>query len=290
MRFIVGYTSTPTGRDALALGIRLARAARAQLDLVLVVNLPEREAGDGPADDEYSRKLRATAQQWLDDAARSIPAGVEFATHLVDAESFAEGLLDAARDLGARFLVIGAAHGGLLGRIAAGSVAGALLHSAEVPVVLAPAGWATRPSAVDEPISRISCAIGARVGAAHLLDEALGVARRVGAPLRLVSLVGLDQEDGTARPDALEAGRRHAETLLQAATEQLPSDIEVSTDVAVAGGVEAAVAAIDWDPAEVVLLGSSRLASPRRLFLGSTAAQMLRELPVPVVVVPSAAR
>jgi nucleotide-binding universal stress UspA family protein len=36
-------------------------------------------------------------------------------------------------------------------------------------------------------------------------------------------------------------------------------------------------------------VGSSRLAQPRRLFLGSTAAKILRELPVPMVVVPRTA-
>jgi nucleotide-binding universal stress UspA family protein len=35
-----------------------------------------------------------------------------------------------------------------------------------------------------------------------------------------------------------------------------------------------------------VLVGSSRLAQPRRLFLGSTAAKMLHEITVPVIVVP----
>jgi nucleotide-binding universal stress UspA family protein len=35
-----------------------------------------------------------------------------------------------------------------------------------------------------------------------------------------------------------------------------------------------------------VLVGSSRLATPKHLFLGSTAAKMLRELPVPMIVVP----
>ncbi|HWV50485.1 MAG TPA: universal stress protein, partial [Microbacterium sp.] len=45
-------------------------------------------------------------------------------------------------------------------------------------------------------------------------------------------------------------------------------------------------AALGWLPGEVVLVGSSRLAQPRRLFLGSTAAKMLHELPVPMIVVP----
>ena len=50
--------------------------------------------------------------------------------------------------------------------------------------------------------------------------------------------------------------------------------------------IDDAITAIAWDPAEIVFVGSSRLAQPRRLFLGSTAAKMLRELPVPLVVVP----
>ena len=36
----------------------------------------------------------------------------------------------------------------------------------------------------------------------------------------------------------------------------------------------------------MAIVGSSRLAQPRRLFLGSTAAKMLHELPVPMIVVP----
>ena len=38
---------------------------------------------------------------------------------------------------------------------------------------------------------------------------------------------------------------------------------------------------------EIVFVGSSRLASPSRLFLGSTANRMLRTLPVPLIVVPA---
>ena len=51
--------------------------------------------------------------------------------------------------------------------------------------------------------------------------------------------------------------------------------------------IEEAVRALDWHDGELVLVGSSRLAAPRHLFLGSTAAKMLRELPVPMIVVPS---
>jgi nucleotide-binding universal stress UspA family protein len=56
--------------------------------------------------------------------------------------------------------------------------------------------------------------------------------------------------------------------------------------VGLGDSVEDAVAHLSWEPGEIAVVGSSRLARPRRLFLGSTAAKMLHELPVPMIVVP----
>lgn len=50
--------------------------------------------------------------------------------------------------------------------------------------------------------------------------------------------------------------------------------------------VEAAVNKLEWQDGDVIMVGSSRLSAPRRIFLGSTAAKMLRVLEVPMVVVP----
>jgi nucleotide-binding universal stress UspA family protein len=44
---------------------------------------------------------------------------------------------------------------------------------------------------------------------------------------------------------------------------------------------------LDWRHDEIAFVGSSRLASPHRIFLGSTANRMLRALPVPLIVVPN---
>ena len=59
------------------------------------------------------------------------------------------------------------------------------------------------------------------------------------------------------------------------------------TTVTVDGrGVEDAVGKLDWHDGDLIMVGSSRLSAPRRLFLGSTAAKMLRVLHVPMVVIP----
>ena len=78
----------------------------------------------------------------------------------------------------------------------------------------------------------------------------------------------------------------HADEVLLAARRELPDYLDATATAATGATVEEAVPRLDWHDGEVVLVGSSRLAAPRHLFLGSTAAKMLRELPVPMIVVP----
>ncbi|MGZ5397853.1 MAG: universal stress protein, partial [Mycobacterium sp.] len=50
--------------------------------------------------------------------------------------------------------------------------------------------------------------------------------------------------------------------------------------------VEEAVSKLEWHDGDLIMVGSSRLSAPKRLFLGSTSAKMLRVLDVPMMVVP----
>lgn len=138
MHYIVGYTDTPGGADALALGVKLARGSDADLKLVMVLNDPARSVVV-PADGNYEQLLATRSEQWLAEALDLVPDDVTASTHLLYAESFSQGLLLAAEADNADLIVIGAAGGGILGRI--GSVANSLLHSSPVPVALAPAGY-----------------------------------------------------------------------------------------------------------------------------------------------------
>ncbi|WP_394289221.1 universal stress protein, partial [Microbacterium sp.] len=104
--------------------------------------------------------------------------------------------------------------------------------------------------------------------------------------LRLVSLVPFDVPPGLDTGAIRLAGSEHAHKVLAVAAERLPDGLGAVVEEAPGETVEDAVAGLSWLPGEVVLVGSSRLAQPRRLFLGSTAAKMLHELPVPMIVVP----
>lgn len=50
--------------------------------------------------------------------------------------------------------------------------------------------------------------------------------------------------------------------------------------------LESALKKLNWDDADLFVVGSSRFAAPRRIFLGSTAARILAGTDSPVIVVP----
>lgn len=280
---VVGYTATKTGRDAVAFAARLAAATGAVLDVAIILPADGRSVIT-PPDASYDRYLQEQSQRWIAEAIDRIPADVVAHAHVRPSESFAEGLVILADELGASHIVVGAADGGLRGRHRLGSTTSELLHSSDVPVVLVPRG--ARKVAPETGITRITVAIGTRPGADALIAETAEFADQLKVPVRLLSLLPVDLP-ATANTAAIKiAGTNKADQVLAAAQADLPAGL--ATDVVVAGGdtIEEAVSYLDWLPGEVALIGSSRLAQPRRLFLGSTAAKMLREITVPVIVVP----
>ncbi|WP_353113799.1 universal stress protein [Microbacterium sp.] len=279
---VVGYTATDAGAEAAALGARLARAIGAHLHLVMVLPREGTRSAAVAPERAYENVIRAQGRTWLDEALRALPADAPRSGHVRFAESYAEGLIAAGEEFGAGMIVIGAAGGGLLGAHRLGSVASELLHSSTIPVVLAPSGAADRST----PITRVTVAVGTRPGADALLDEAVALAGAAGADLRLVSLMPLDLPPGLDTGAIAIAGQEHGADVLAAVRAALPAGISAQVERASGDSVEDAVAQLDWQPGEVVLVGSSRLAQPRRLFLGSTAAKMLHVLSVPMIVVP----
>jgi nucleotide-binding universal stress UspA family protein len=282
-RIIVGYTATDAGEDAVALGARLAAASGSSLDVVVVLPADDRSVIT-PPDAGYDRYLQGQAALWLESATALIPEGVEHGTNVRFADSFAEGLVAAADEFDASHIVIGAANGGLRGRHRLGSVATELLHSSNVPVVLAPEGSRRIDAATG--ITRVTAAIGTRPGADALLEEATSLSAATGAELRLLSLVTVDLPPSVDTGVIRVAGAAHADQVLSQARDALSGGTEAEVIIARGDSIEDAVQHLSWEPGEIAIVASSRLAQPRRLFLGSTAAKMLHELPVPMIVVP----
>ena len=285
MKLIVGYLATPGGADALALGVRLARTLGAELGVSIILP-PDRMVPSLVPAGNYDEHLAEQAERWLAEARASIPADVVAGTHVSFDDSYADGLIKEAARVQADLIVVGGSGGGLAGPYSLGSVVNELLHSAPVPVAVAPRGsrhWS------ENRVREVTCAIGERAGADLLLETAVRFSRAAGTPLRLVSLVALDPMFGTLRGDddaVRERALAHAEHALETAKSQLPEDFPVTSAIVDGRTVEEAVSKLQWRDGDLIMVGSSRLSAPKRLFLGSTAAKMLRVLEVPMVVVP----
>ncbi len=278
MRYVVGYTPNDRGADAVALAAAMARAQGAHLDLVYVVH---GRASTAKMDPEANRASPAAQEVLMAErhGMELVPKGIEARFHVRKADSFAAGLIEAAVEYRAGLIVVGAASNGLFKRHTVGSVANALLHAAPVPVALAPRGYHQ-----SEPISRLTLAVGQRSGAEAAIDVAVESSERRGVPLRLVSLVELDAEGNGG--ENVNAAHIHANTVLTAAARRLPEGHPVTVEVAHGRSIEEAIDDLEWDDAEILIVGSSRLAEKNKLFIGSTANKVLRALPVPMVVVP----
>ncbi|KQU58873.1 hypothetical protein ASG84_14185 [Rhodococcus sp. Leaf278] len=282
MKITVGYLATPSGDDGVALAIALARALDASIDIVLVMAVDEPVMeGSGP----YRKVLEAKAKGWVDDAAAQVPSGIAVTTHVLSHESFARALIDFAVQTGSDMIVVGGAGDGLLNRHSIGSVAGQLLHASEVPLALAPRGYRLS----DAPITDLTVAVPTRASASNPLPFAITLASAAHVPVRLVSLVSLEPTGAPSDESSLDTRRRQvaaAQENLELAARTLPGIDGLQSVVADGSSLDEAMGNLDWKPGDVLFLGSSGLASPKRVFLGSSATKILRAAPVPVVVVP----
>ena len=85
---------------------------------------------------------------------------------------------------------------------------------------------------------------------------------------------------------ALHDGPVGAEENLAVAARALPDAPEIASLVADGTTLESALKKLKWESSDLLVVGSSRFAAPRRVFLGSTAARILAGTDAPVVVIP----
>ncbi|WP_218221729.1 universal stress protein [Nesterenkonia sp. Act20] len=258
-RVAVGFGGDERSHDALALAIALARSAGATLDVILVLKEDDPFNQAYPPVGNVQGIIAEQAQQWIREAQAVIPAEVTHHSHVRPARSVAEGLVDAVKELGSDVLVTGSGIG--FGRIMTHPAVTALLHSAPVPVALAPAGY--------RATTRITDVMGA-VSAAHpqhqVAETSEGWAAQLGAAL---SFVTFQEGDAASAGNPESRGTTTAKHL-----------------VASGKTLRHAVDTVDWPQGAILLIGSSPLARRRHIFLGMTAARVLSHLPIPMVLLP----
>jgi nucleotide-binding universal stress UspA family protein len=295
MTVLVGLPRDERATAAVQLGLMLARSLDEDLVVCTIVP-PPWPPGMARVDAEYQEYLDRSAQEAIEEARRLVPADRAASFAVARARSTSAGLLEVARERGARLLVLGSSTAGVLGRVAFGSVADRLLHSSPLPVVLGPRGFRCRP---DATVRRVTAAFGATEGADELVVAVAGVAARAKAAMRVASFavrprtpltagIGSRAEDAVAREWAADVERAQRAVLEQ--VEQLPlQPSAVEAVVGHGGDWAAAIEDIGWDDGDLLAVGSSTAGPLEHVFIGSRSSRIVRHSPVPVVVVPRGA-
>lgn len=278
MSVLVAYRrSSPAGRDALQLGARIANHIGTGLDIVSVSRFESAAAVALRGPEQGDEADPRTA---LHLAAELVKVDVPVHTHAVVDDSTASAILRTAHEVGASIIVLGTTSNGLFGRFSLGSVSNILLHSSDIPVALAPD--TARDTPQDAPFGRVSVAIG-DIGGNRTMFDTANLLAGADVPVRLLTLAAVSSGTDAERRTRTEAIARldHLADLYR------PERASTTTaQVEVASRITKAIDQVFWEPDEIVLIGSARIAREHTTFIGSTATKLLRALTVPMIVVP----
>jgi len=290
MTIIAGFSSSRQGPAPLNLAAQIARVTGDKIIATAIVERPWPPRND-PVENEYSSYVTSQAARSLDRVVADLPDDVDVSTVIHQSTSIPTGLIELAANYSANLVVVGSSSSGLLGRVGLGSVTERLVHTASVPVAIAPRGYASGSA----PVCRLTAAYGGEADVNGLVAAAAELAKKWSVPLRIVSF--------TVRPVRMFAGsielsaedlvvqqwsRRTFDDIvkqLNAVRARIPV---ADVDVVVGSGHDwrEAVEAVSWQMGDILVLGSGAAGPATHVFLGSAASKILRHAPVPVMIVP----
>ena len=290
MTIIAGFSSSRQGSAPLNLAAQVAHNTGDKIVAAAIVERPW-PPRDDPVESEYLRYVTSQASQSLDRVARQLPDDVDVSTGVHQSTSIPTGVMELVSAHDANIVVVGSSSSGLLGRVTLGSVTERLVHTALVPVAIAPRGYALESSR----IRRLTAAFGGEADINGLIPAAAEIARIWSASLRIVSFTvrPVQMFGGSIEPTAEDLvvqqwSKRTFDDIvkqLNAVRIHVPvPDVEVV--VGTGNDWREAVEAVSWEAGDMLLLGSGAAGPLAHVFLGSVASKILRHAPVPVMIVP----
>ncbi|MDF0529639.1 universal stress protein [Tsukamurella sp. 8F] len=290
MTVLAGFSAAGRGAAPVELAAQIARTTGEPVVAAAVIErrLPART---DPIEDEYVDAVAVRTERALHAAVDGLP-GAGVTVEVAQAQSIPRGLTDLAAKHAASVVTVGSSSAGLAGRVSLGAVTDRLVHAAAVPVAIAPRGYRSS----GRPVTRLSAAYGGKADANGLIEAAAALAGAWDVPLRIVSFSvhGPGAMFGASVSDAAEELIvRRWQAAMSARIElrlgQARSTVSLA-DVEVAAGTgadwRAAVENASWQPGELLLLGSGAAGQAQQVFLGTAAARIVRNSPVPVMIVP----
>lgn len=289
MKYLVGFSPDQGGHEALALAAVLVRSSGGSVVVCNVIPETWGHPSMARVDAEYATFLEQHAKKALAKARAALGKGISAEFISRSAPSAREGLLQTASDVGADCVVLGSARAAPLGRFAEGSVTSGILHSASLPVALAPRGFTPGPRA---RIKRVTCAFSGAKNSGSLARRSVGLCESFNTPLRLATLVVRDKQMYPTGAGYSAENLVSNQMKRQAVAAQAEVVSGWTSPVKVAGAIgdgktwRAALDSLAWKDAEVMVVGSSGLGPILRVFLGSNSGKIVYNAPVPCIILP----
>jgi nucleotide-binding universal stress UspA family protein len=205
-------------------------------------------------------------------------------------------ILRVAKDLGVGMIVMTTHGRGALGRLAFGSVADTVTRTSPIPVLVIRPGEGDRGSAAPV-IRRVVVPLDGSELAEAALPTAQALAQRLNVPVHLISAIDLTRQvpveimptvafDASLYEETVAQLSADAETTLSLAGERLRREaVEVTWEVLHGSPFLAIKEAVQ--PGDVIVMTSRGRGGAGRWLLGSVAETLIRDGPVPVVLVPA---
>lgn len=293
MTILVGYSPHKDDSCALALAAQLARSDGDSVHAITVVPQGWESPAGSATDGDFTAWAKGEGEAGAAEAKSllSVDAGVPVEATWVTGRSVPAALLEQVEALDADMLVVGSGASGDDGRVALTAKSDRLLHSSPVPVAIAPKGYAPPPGST---ITRVTVGFRDDDATWHLLQRVAEICRRTGADIRLVT-VALRRRMVTATvshaEDQVRAQWRAQADAAQAEAVDHLIDTgfardEITTVVAEGTTWQEALDGVDWGEGDLLVVGSSSTHPLAQVFLGSSAAKIVKAAQVPVVVVP----
>jgi nucleotide-binding universal stress UspA family protein len=288
---VVGYRADEVGLSGLHLAVRAARTLGTSLTVATIVPKPWLTPSLARVDAEYedwADHLASDSAKEAADFLHNLADGIEV-TYLHRAHrSVSVGLIEVVEEVGGEVLVLGSLPAGGRRQVVIGTTADWLLHASPVPVAISPREY--RSSAGR--LTRLTCAYSATPDSIDVVRRCVETAERFGVPLRVLTFavrgrtmyppeVGLDVED-----EVLEAWASQAREILADLKADGIAGEDVVLEVVTGHSWKEALDKTVWEDGEILAVGTRPRGEIRRVFLGSRSAKIIRESPVPVLVLP----
>ena len=292
MTLVVGFTSHKGDTSPIQLAATLARSAGQDLRVVTVIASRWPTPVAGGTDREFARAAREYGEKAVAEAEAAAAEQCPDLTVVavaVPGTSVAGTLIQEAERVDAAMIVVGSGTDGSWGTVVVSSTSDRLLHSSHVPVAVATRGYRASSTAT---VTRATCAFRGDEASHAVLVRAAAICRDVGASLRVATFGvrgrTMYPPEVKGEDEILEAYVKHTAAEQDKAIAALGPDAPDSVESVVATGRSwsEALESLPWDKGDVLVLGSSSASLMSRLFLGSNATKIVRNSPVPVIVVP----